>query len=80
MPLVNGFVDGLEVDFHWPAFRPVVETDGSAFHRNPIAFERDRRRDLALEAAGWHVLRISWRQLLEEPEHVATTLAALLAR
>lgn len=79
VPVANGIVNGFEVDFHWPAHRLVVETDGRAFHGNAIAFDRDRRRDLALERAGWRVLRLGWRQVVEEPRSVGTALASLLA-
>jgi hypothetical protein len=73
-PVVNGLVCGHEVDFHWPAQRLIVETDGRETHDTPLAFERDRRRDLDLELAGWHVLRITWRQLKREPDRVAALL------
>jgi hypothetical protein len=50
-PVVNGLVAGHEVDFHWPARRMVVETDGRATHGHALAFHHDRR-DLDLELAG----------------------------
>ena len=43
------------------------------------AFERDRRRDADLNAAGFRVLRITWRQLAEEPMAVIARLAQALA-
>jgi very-short-patch-repair endonuclease len=77
-PVVNAVVAGHEVDFHWPKERVVMETDGRGTHDTRIAFERDHRRDLDLELAGWHVIRISWRQLLEQPKRVTATLRARL--
>jgi very-short-patch-repair endonuclease len=78
-PRVNAYVEGLEVDAVWASARLVVELDGGAFHTTRQAFERDRRRDRALVAAGWRVVRITWRQLHEEPAAVAADLRALLA-
>jgi very-short-patch-repair endonuclease len=78
-PHVNAWVQCHEVDFSWPDHRLIVETDGRETHDTPIAFERDRRRDLDLELAGWHVVRISWRQLVDEPEKIAATLRARIA-
>lgn len=78
-PVVNAQVGGYGVDFHWPEHRLIVETDGRATHDTAIAFERDRRRDLDLELAGWHVLRVGWRQLRERPERVAGALRARIA-
>lgn len=81
-PLVNARLelDGWapEVDFFWPAERLVVETDGGAAHTTRQAFERDRRRDQQLTAAGYRVVRFTWRQVRYEPRSVETTLRALL--
>ena len=77
-PVTNELVNGYEVDFHWPDARLIVETDGRATHDNPLAFERDRQRDLDLTLAGWHVIRISWRQLTTEPDRVVALLRAKL--
>ena len=73
-PVVNGHIGVLQVDFHWPAHRLVVETDGRATHGHVIAFHRDRDRDLELSLAGWHVIRLTWRQILHEPERVVAAL------
>jgi very-short-patch-repair endonuclease len=67
------------VDFLWPEQRLIVETDGFGAHGTRRAFERDRQRDARLQAAGYRVLRFTWRQLLDEPEVVAARLAAALA-
>ena len=52
----------------------IVETDGRGIHDNPYAFEEDRRRDLDLELADWHVIRFTWRQVAEQPERVLSLL------
>jgi predicted transcriptional regulator of viral defense system len=73
-PAVNVLVDTaagqLEVDFCWPERRLIVEMDSFEFHGTRAAFERDRRRDLLLRAAGWTSLRITWRQLSGRPAEV----------
>jgi very-short-patch-repair endonuclease len=71
-------VHGYEVDFHWPAAKLIVETDGARTHATAIAFERDRQRDLDLKLAGWEVIRITWRQLRDQPERVVALLRAKL--
>lgn len=78
-PRTNTEVEGYEVDFLWPAAGLVVEIDGVAFHSSPRAFERDRRRDAVLAAADVRVLRVTWRQIVEEPEAVIGRVAAVLA-
>jgi very-short-patch-repair endonuclease len=78
-PHVNARLHGFEVDFLWPEQRLVVETDGSQFHSHPRAFENDRRRDQILVAHGYRVIRVTWRQLCEEPLAVVARLTMALA-
>jgi very-short-patch-repair endonuclease len=78
-PSVNCAVEGFEVDFHWPDQRLIVELDGRAAHHTLTAFERDRARDRALQAAGWRVVRITWHQLQYEPTQIAGDLIRLLS-
>lgn len=77
-PLVNTLVLGFEVDFHWPAHRLIVETDGLSFHATRAAVERDHARDAALMAAGFVVVRFTYRQVVDEPARTARTVAQLL--
>jgi Protein of unknown function (DUF559)/Transcriptional regulator, AbiEi antitoxin len=79
-PVVNGIVEGFEVDFHWPEQRLVVETDGHEHHGTRAPFERDRARDQALTAAGWTVVRFTYRQVLEEPVRVRDVLLSVRSR
>jgi very-short-patch-repair endonuclease len=78
-PLINANVAGYEVDFLWRQERLVVEVDGYAFHSGRGSFERDHRRDLDLRAAGFGVMRVTWRQIAEQPEYVLVRLAQALA-
>ncbi|MDX6671032.1 MAG: hypothetical protein QOI91_1395 [Solirubrobacteraceae bacterium] len=70
----------LEVDCVWPESRVAVELDGHAYHSTRAAFERDRARDRLLQAAGWRVIRITWRQLHDEPQAVLGDLKRLIQR
>jgi very-short-patch-repair endonuclease len=56
----------------------VVEVDGRKDHGTPWAFENDRLRDQILAAAGHRVIRITWRQLVQEPMAVAVRIAQAL--
>ena len=78
-PSVNTRVESFEVDFAWHEQRLIAELDGYAFHATRIAFERDRARDRLLQARGWRVVRITWRQLHDHPAALAAELAALLS-
>jgi very-short-patch-repair endonuclease len=77
-PVKNARVEGWEVDLLWREQRLIVEVDGYAYHRSRHAFERDRRRDVELTAAGYRVIRFTWRQIVDEPETVIARLAVLL--
>ena len=76
-PEVNTIIDGLEVDAAWRDARLIVELDGYATHGTRAAFERDRKRDRRLTAAGWRVIRLTWWQLATG-EALARELRALL--
>jgi len=67
------------VDFHWPEARLVVELDGFHVHGSRAAFERDRRRDQVLAAAGILVIRVTGRQLECEPVAVIVRITHALA-
>jgi hypothetical protein len=77
-PRMNISILGFEVDCVWPEQRLIVELDGFGTHGSRSAFERDRRRDRALEAAGWTVVRITATQLAEEPGALRADLMQLL--
>lgn len=50
-------VEGLEVDFCWPALKLCAETGGSG-HARPRTRREDAERDARLNAAGYRVVRI----------------------
>jgi hypothetical protein len=65
---------GLVPDFYWPAHRLVVETDGWETHGTKAAFKSDRRKDAALTAAGYRVMRFTYDDVVYEPETVVARL------
>jgi Transcriptional regulator, AbiEi antitoxin/Protein of unknown function (DUF559) len=77
-PEVNAVVAGYEVDFVWRRQSLIVETDGAATHLTPSAFDEDRRKDAALQIAGYRVVRFTWAQVTDDPRGVAATVSALL--
>jgi very-short-patch-repair endonuclease len=78
-PRVNDHVEGFEVDFHSPAARLVVETDGWRFHKTRRDFEKDRARDAALAAAGHRTLRFTDRQIAGDPRSAVAAIRAATA-
>jgi very-short-patch-repair endonuclease len=83
MPELNRRIDlaslVIEADAVWPQARLIVELDGYAYHRTQAAFERDRARDRAAVAAGWRVVRITWRQLADDPAALIRDLGRALS-
>ena len=79
-PEVNVQIDPYLVDFLWRDRQLVVETDGYRYHRGQLAFQEDHDRDLELKRLGYEVLRVSERQMNEESDRVAETVATVLAR
>jgi very-short-patch-repair endonuclease len=64
------------VDMLAPSIRLVVEVDGRCHERRRGA---DRRRDKALAAAGYHVLRIEARSVLRNPPAALAQVQAAIA-
>jgi hypothetical protein len=83
MPQVQAWIDPddgdllIKRDFVWRDLKVDVETDGGR-HRTRQQHELDTRNDQRLTSAGWRVLRITWRQLLNEPDRVMVTIVELL--
>ena len=77
-PATNVRLEGYEVDFLWPLEKLVVEVDGHGFHGHGAAFERDRKRDQRLVAAGYRVIRVTWGQLVGEPLALIARIAQAL--
>jgi very-short-patch-repair endonuclease len=68
------------VDFVYLEARVVIEVDGRAHHTALLDADADRWRDLELSAAGFIVIRVTWRQLTLEPERFVAALRQLVER
>lgn len=83
-PELNGTVElgeiTIEADAIWRDARLVVELDGRAAHLTMHGFESDRERDRLAALAGWTVIRLTWRQLSEQPQQLMRDLQLLIAR
>ncbi len=72
---------GYEVDFRVSTAPIILECDGWTYHGLQRAtFERDRDRDADLIAAGWIVVRFTYRAITMRPKATADRIAAAIAR
>jgi very-short-patch-repair endonuclease len=69
-----------EIDALWEPERVAVELDSRSIHGTCKKFESDRLRDRILIAEGWRTMRITWRQLQEEPDEIAEDLKRALGQ
>ncbi len=67
------------VDFLFPQWNLIVEVDGRKWHTREQAFETDRARDNAAAAAGWKVLRFTYRMVVDRPEECIETIRRVAA-
>ncbi len=67
------------VDFAWPALRVALEVDGRVAHLSVGAFERDASRELALQALGWQVVRVTGQLLSQKPTAVVRALLSAMS-
>jgi very-short-patch-repair endonuclease len=66
------------VDCFWSDLRQIVELDGWQGHKGRSAFREDRARDRILHVHGYSVDHLTWNQLDDEPEAIASDLRVLL--
>jgi predicted transcriptional regulator of viral defense system len=71
--------DWMEVDCVWPEQRVIAELDSRTYHQTTAAFERDRRRDRRLQAAGWRPIRITDEMLRKERAALVADVRALVS-
>ena len=77
----HAVICGYEVDFRVLGTPVILECDGWTYHGlERTNFERDRRRDAELLAAGWIVLRFTYRAITTRPAETAERIAATIAQ
>lgn len=75
----HSVIEGGEVDFRVTGTCILIECDGWATHGlQRDQFERDRRRDAALAAAGWITIRLTYRAIIFEPSTTAARVRAVV--
>lgn len=67
-----------EVDALWEDRCFAVELDSRSIHGTRKRFESDRLRDRILTAEHWRTMRVTWRQLQEEPDEIVADMKATL--
>lgn len=78
--LVLSEADGTFVgrfDFAYPTRRSIIETDSEGYHMDPVSFQRDRDKQNRANALGWTVYRVTWRQLVDNPDSVRALVTAI---
>jgi very-short-patch-repair endonuclease len=68
LPRTNVRVGPHRVDLHWPELNLTIELDSYAFHNSRRAWERDRDRERAARARGEEHQRLTWYDVVEDPE------------
>ncbi len=71
---------GYRLDLAFPALRLGVEAHSRSFHWGPDKVDADNRRDLALSAAGWQILYVTWSQLRDPRGFVKEVARVVTAR
>ena len=59
--------------------RVAIELDGRRWHHDPLTQRDDADKQAILEAHGHRVLRITWRQVVDDPTRPSAASAAALA-
>ena len=78
LPVRFGLQNQMEVDFLCRSPRIAVELDGYFHFQDQSAYRRDRRKDLALQQAGYLVLRFLAADVLTHLEEILETITTCL--
>ncbi|CCF20251.1 conserved protein of unknown function [Pseudorhizobium banfieldiae] len=70
-------IAGYIVDFACPAYKLVVEVDGSQ-HGEADAITYDQARTGRLEALGWKVMRVWNDEVLKQPQNVCAAIISTI--
>ena len=68
-----------EIDCHWPQHDLVLELDGRPYHTVIEEIERDRRKDIWLQAHGLRVMRVTDSRFKRDKPGVHRDLTVMLA-
>ena len=66
------------LDFAFPRQKLGIEVDGLAFHGTQETFIRDQRRQRAIEAEGWRMLRFAAKEVLSDARQVINEIASVV--
>jgi very-short-patch-repair endonuclease len=69
----------IRVDFAYPDRMIVIEVDGFSTRRTPAALDASDERQNVLVMLGWTVLRFTWKQVVTQPDKVASSILVTLA-
>jgi len=69
----------VEPDLLWRRQQLIVECDGRQWHSDPLSQADDEARQALLEAHGYRVLRVTWRQGMTHPRQTIARIRAALA-
>jgi very-short-patch-repair endonuclease len=61
-------------DFRWPNERLIIEADSKEWHDNPLRRQDDATRQAHLEATGERIVRVTWRQVINQPKQTLTRI------
>ncbi|MBV9661557.1 MAG: DUF559 domain-containing protein [Acidimicrobiales bacterium] len=78
---VRAGADGrYRIDFAFPALRLAIEVYGYGSHHSPGQMQHDHARQRHLVLQGWTVLVFTWRDVVHQPDTVASQILAALAQ
>ena len=64
-------------DFAYPTRLSIIECDSEGHHMDPVSFQRDREKQNRAQMLGWTVYRVTWRQLIDDPDSVRAIIATI---
>ncbi len=66
--------DTVHIDIAYPEAMLAIECDSSTWHLDAESANRDKERDIELQALGWTVYRFTWAMIRFEPQRVVAAI------
>jgi Transcriptional regulator, AbiEi antitoxin len=78
LPRTNIRVGAHRIDCYWPEYNLIIELDSYAFHNSRTSWERDRDRERAARNREQEHQRLTWFDVVEDPEPTVAYLRRVL--
>ncbi len=80
VPIIHAARIVARVDFYWERYRTIAEADGLLKYTGPDVLRAEKLRQERLADLGYEIVRITWRQITQQPDETVARIGRAFAR